>query len=771
MSNTYRVFIRQSINGHNANNAKTPGPLGPTLMHTYPEVLNYTRIGYFGMYTFRYKDNVFNEWKVYAADSTFFKFFPLKFLAGNPATALNRPNTIVITKSMAKKYFGKENPVGKILKVEKGHTKKVAGNGDDGPGSDREFLITGLVKDFPENSHFRCQFLTSMSTYKVNTHWLRSVYTTYITLKKGTSMAAFGKKMEKIENEYLAPIARRHGISMKEFRKKGNVFRFELEPMSSIYLRSQSKYGIDPNTEWPATTTGNIIYVYIFSAVALFILLIAIINFMNLETAKSEKRSKEVGIRKTLGSNRSSLMGQFVSEAILMSSISVILSVILLEVVLPLFNSLTGKHLQLELLNNFYAIPLLIGFIIFLGILAGSYPAFYLSSFRPAQVLKTGKGIDNRKSVLRSVLVIVQFAISIVLLIGTIVIWRQLNYVQNKNLGFNKEYLVTITNPESLEDKLRDFKNDLLQNPRIKDVTNSSKLFITGIRGRAYYMQKKSPESVETTQDLDVDYNFLNTYQIKLLQGRFFSKKYSDSSAVVINETAARSFGITNPVGKNLIDFNDPNRTLRIIGVVKDFNYESLHQKIRPLVIHLAKSNTPAGLITIRVAPGNIRQSVNLIKSEWHKFAGKANINYTFVDQKLANLYQSVVKTGFMATIFSIIAIFVACLGLFGIAAFVTEQRTKEIGIRKILGASLIELIVLLSKEFMKWVLIANIIAWPIAYFVMNDWLQNFAYRTGLSWWIFALSGVIALIIALATVSWQSVKAALVNPVDSLRSE
>ena len=774
-ANTYRVFIQANINGHNASNAKTPGPLGPILKQTYPNVLNYTRIGYFGMYTFRFQNKVFNEWSVYAADSTFFKFFPLKFLAGNPATALNRPNTMVITESAAKKYFGDVNPVGKMLKVEKGHTRKTTDDGNNKQASDREFLITGLVKDFPQNSHFRCRFLTSMSTYKVNPNWLgsgSSDFTTYITLKKGTDPITFEQKLKQIKKTYVAPAASKLGISMNQFKSNGNIYRFELEPMNAIYLQSQRTYGIDPNTEWPATSTGDILYVYIFSSVALFILLIAIINFMNLETAKSEKRGKEVGIRKTLGSNRTRLMGQFMSEAILMSSISVILSVVLLKFLLPFFNDLTGKSLEIGLFNNFYTIPLLIGFVIVLGIFSGSYPALYLSSFRPAQVLKSGKGIDNRKSILRSILVIVQFAISITLLIGTIVIWRQLNYVQNKNLGFNKQYLITISNPEFLGNKIDAFKNELLQNPKIVDLTNSSRMFTTGIPGEAYFGKKKSREDLVTTRDLNVDYHFLQTYGIRLLQGRFFSKKYgTDSTAVVINEAAAKSFGMKDPVGKEVTAFDHQNMPLRIIGVIQNFNYESLHHEIRPLVLHLARANTPAGLITIRVEPGNAASVIRLIKNDWHKYAGRTNINYNFVDQKLANLYKSVVQTGTLVTIFSLIAIFIACLGLFGIAAFVTEQRTKEIGIRKILGASLIELIVLLSKEFLKWVVIANIIAWPVAWFVMNDWLQNFAYRTGLSWWIFVLSGVMALLIALVTVSWQSVKTALVNPVKSLRSE
>ena len=393
------------------------------LAQNFPEVQTYTRIGYFGPRTFLYKDNEYRTGSIYAVDSTFFDVFTLTFLEGNPETALNNPNTLVLTETAAKKVFGNQNPIGQTLRTDSG----------------KDFLVTGLIKDFPKNSHFSCQILESMSSHNVNHNWLDIWYSTYIVLKKGTDEVAFQKKLEKIVHDNVGPeVEALLGVPIDEFLKKGSKYEFCLQPLSSIYLYSQREYGIDPNTEWGNVKTSDITYTYIFSAVALFILLIAIINFMNLATARSERRAKEVGIRKTLGSSKTKLITQFIIEALMMSLLSVLISLALLEIILPLFNNLIGRELKLDFLSNFYTIPLLIAFVLFLGIIAGSYPAFYLSSFQPAHILKSDSGNVNRKTFVRSGLVIIQFAISISLLIGTIIIKNQLDFIQNKNLGFKK---------------------------------------------------------------------------------------------------------------------------------------------------------------------------------------------------------------------------------------------------------------------------------------------------------------------------------------------
>ena len=770
----YRVIVKQNINGIESINSKTPGPLGPTLLEQLPETVSYTRIGYYGQYRLRYKDKVFNEGNIYAVDSSVFNVFTLSFIEGDPRTALVNPNTMVITETAAKKYFGNANPLGKTLTVERSFKADYLNQDKGYVDRNENFLITGLIKDFPRNSSFRCNFLSSISTYKINKYWLDLWYSTYIVLKKGTNAGEYEKKLQDIVYNKVGPLAKGIlGVTLEDFIKAGNTYAYQLQPLKSIYLYSQKDYGIDLNTEWGDIKNSDITYVYVFSAIAFFILIIAVINFMNLVTARSEKRSKEVGIRKTLGSNKLKLIWQFIGEAVLMSFLSVLLAIMLLEIILPLFNSLVGKELKLNFIN-FYTIPLLVVFIIIVGILSGSYPAFYLSSFQPLHVLKSNFLKGKKKSGIRSVLVILQFSISITLLIGTIIIKNQLDYVQTKNLGFNKEHLFSIMNAGVLDKKVHPFKVELLKNSNILSVTNSSQMFRAGIPGNGYLYNKKYGTDPTGCQFVDVDYDFLKTYQIKLKEGRFFSEAFStDSSAVLINEAAERIFGDKNPVGKEVtrIGKNEWRKTFKIIGVIKDFNYESLHYNIRPLVLHLHSPTEADNYITVRIASGDPRKTIDYIKNTWDKFAAGDYMYSRFVDENLARLYESEQKTSIITTIFSLLAIIIASLGVFGLSAFVAEQKTKEIGIRKVLGASISEIILLLSKEFAVWVLISNIIAWPVAYYVMNNWLRNFAYRINMSWSVFVLAGLLALVIALVTVSFQTIKAAKANPINSLKYE
>jgi putative ABC transport system permease protein len=772
---TYRVYVEQNINGIEGNNSKTPGLLGPILMQQLPETASFTRIGYFGQYRFRYKDNVFNEGNIYAVDSTFFDVFTLSFLEGDPETALVHPNSIVLTKTVAKKYFGDENPVGKTLIVEKSYPADYLDREENYVDESKNFLVTGLIEDFPENSHFSCRLLTSISTYEVNEYWLDLWYSTYVVLKKGTDPTAYEDKLKRIVEDKVGPVAESIlGISIKEFRDAGNKYTYRLQPLTSIYLYSQKKYGLDLNTEWGDIKNSDITYVYIFSAVAIFILLIAVVNFMNLATARSDRRSKEVGIRKTLGSNKFRLIWQFIGEAILMSILAVIIALALLKIIMPSFNSLAGKELKLDMFGSLYTIPMLIVFVLLVGFLAGSYPALHLSSFSPIKVLKSNYSIGNRKNIVRSSLVIFQFAVSITLLIGTIVVKSQLDYIQKKNLGFNKEHLYCILNGNALRNRIEPFKEELLKNSNITGVTNTSQMFRAGIPGSGYLFNKKVGTDPIACQFIQVDYDFLKTYQIKLNEGRYFSKEFSsDTLSVLINETAARIFGDNEPVGRELtrIGRTEWYKTFKIIGVIKDFNYESLHYQVRPLILHLSPHSQAANVLTIRISSDNLKEAIGYINETWKTFTGGEGMYSRFVDENIARLYESEEKTGIIATVFSILAIFIASLGVFGLAALVTEQRTKEIGIRKVLGASVTEITLLLSREFAGWVLIASIIACPVAYFFMNKWLQDFAFRISIDWWIFVLAGSFALLIAIATVSSHAIKAAIANPVESLRYE
>ncbi len=755
----YRVYIRSSINGQESCNCKTAAPLGNTLVRDFPEVIAFTRIGFFGNHVLNYEDKIFRERRVYTADSNFFDFFSLPLIIGDPKTVLSQPNSIVMTQSAAQKYFGNEDPVGKIINVD----------------SQTSYMVTGLMKDFPANSSFRCDILLSMSTYPVtkNESWLNMSYTTYILLQNGVEPFIFQKKLRKIVDDEVGPQAEAAlGIPFSEFLNKGNKWDFYLQPLTSIYLYSQRDYGIDPNSEWADQSTSNIDYVYIFSAVAFFILLLAIINFINLTTARSETRSKEVGIKKTLGSKKSKLIEQFLTESIVVALLSVLISITLIEITLPFFNQLAGKNLKLELLNNVYTIPGLILFAIIIGILSGSYPAFYLSSFKPVQLFKSGFEKKIKKSTLRSGLVVVQFTVSIALIISTIIIRNQLSYIQNKNLGFNKEHLYTIKNFGVPENKLRVFEQEVLKNPDVISLTNSSIMFFPGIPGDGYSYNERQVSNTISSQYLDVDYNFLKTYKIPLLRGRFFSEEFpSDTTSVVINEAMNKQCGAEDAVGKELIQIGNQSKTYKIIGVINNFNYQSLHEQIKPLVLFLSPVTQAASILAVRISSTNVRNTVAFINNTWKNITGGEDIYASFVDQDLAYLYKSEERAGTVTTLFSGLAIFIACLGLFGLASFVTEQRRKELGIRKALGATVFELISMLSKEFTKWVLIANIIAWPLAYYIMNNWLNNFAYRINITLWVFIISGITVLVIALLTVSSHAIKAATANPVKALKYE
>ena len=758
-SQIYRVYVKASINGVEDTNSKTAELLGPVLLQNYPEVVTYTRIGYYGPRAFRHNDKLFRSGSIYAVDSTFFKFFALTFIQGNPATALAEPNSIVLTESAAKRIFGEENPVGKLLPTESGQS----------------FLVTALVSDFPRKSHFHCDYLESLTTYPVNENWTDIWFTTYVVLRPGTDVVAFEKKLHTVVKEQVGPqVEKLLGVTVEQFLNSGNKYAFHLQPFTSIYLHSQRQFGIDPNTEWGDISTSDIVYTYMFSAVAVFILLLAVINFMNLSTAKSERRAREVGIRKTFGSERSLLVFQFIGEAIFTSFIAMLLALALLTIALPLFNAFLERDLSLVLIDEFYTVPLLIGFVILVGILAGSYPAFYLSAFRPSKVLKGGEGGGARRSLLRNGLVIVQFAISICLLIGTLLIKKQLNFIQNKNLGFTKEHLLTISNAGLLGDHVDAFKEELLKNPNVLSVTNASRMFTTGVPGSGYLFNKNSGTNPMLCQFVVVDYDFLKTFQIELERGRYFSRAFpSDKDAVLVNEAAAAMLPTDDPVGKELfsLDARDKGHGYEIIGIIKDFNYESLHTQVRPLVLHLHEPRHRANMLSVRVDADDMKGTLGYIEDKWKQFTPGDPLNYNFIDATLARLYLAEQKTNLASIIFSSIAIFIACIGLFGLAAFVTEQRTKEIGIRKVLGATSAQVVLLLSKEFAVWILVSNVLAWPVAWFVMKDWLDNFAFRTEISVVYFLMAGAVTFFIAFLTVGFHALKAAEANPVESLKYE
>jgi putative ABC transport system permease protein len=756
----YRVYVSSDINGNASNSSKTAGPLGETLKSEFPEVQNYSRLGYFGQYDLKYDDKLFREWEIYAADSTYFELFSLPLVYGDPKTALVDPRSIVLTERTAHKYFGDQNPMGKQFIVDDTTT----------------FLITGVMKDFPQKSHFSCNFLISMSTYpeSKSQNWIDAKYTTYVLFKYKINPRDVEKKLVRMVDEKVAPQAEAaFGINIRNFFAKGNRYGLFLQPLTSIHLYSQSHYGIELNTEWGSVRIGSIYYSYLFIAIGSFILLIAIFNFMNLTTAKSDGRAKEVGIRKTLGSDKTSIMWQFLVESTVTCLCAVFVAYGLVQLLLPVFNNFVGKQLALDLFDNFYTIPLLLVFMLVVGILSGSYPAFYLSSFQPSHILKPKSG--KRKRSFRSALVIIQFTISIALIISTLIVKNQVHYILTKDLGFEKEHMIVINNASALGKRVESFKQELSSLPEVISSTNSSVMFQSGIPGSSFRIENAPATEFITCQFLDVDNDFVNTYNVQVEKGRYFSKEFvTDSSAVVMNESAARIFKVDQPVGKLLYKVNihsKGDQAYRIVGVIKDFHYESLHQRIRPLILHLSPVQQAGSIFSIRIRANNFSSSIQAIKEKWQNFTNGRNINCTLLNDKLEKMYGTEIRLETVTAVFSSLAIGIACLGLFGLAAFITEKRIKEIGIRKVLGASMMEIIILLTKEFTRWVALANIIAWPIAYSLMNAWLQEFAYRIEINLWMFILAGSIAMVIALVTVGYHTIKAAVSNPIDALRYE
>lgn len=747
----YRVHTVASLAGNESDLAVSPAPLGQTLVRDFPEVIQYTRLMPNRTMLIRYKDNVFNESDFYWADSTIFDVFTIPFLKGDPKTALTQPHSIVLTQKLAKKYFGNEDPMDKIMNFEDG----------------TPYTVKGVIKDCPHNVHFHYEMFASMASLGLGDtpFWIANNFHTYILLKKGVPGSQLAAKLPAFVEKYAGPQLRElFQTSYEELRKSGSRYEFHMQPLTDIHLTSHLDYELEPNSD--------IKYVYIFSIIAVFILLIACINFMNLSTARSMLRSKEVGIRKVLGSNKSQLVKQFLTESILMTFIAVVAAIALVEIFLPSFNILAGKELHTSYFNNVFAIPALLIAVIVVGLIAGSYPAFFLSSFKPVTVLK-GKLNGGGGSWLRSGLVVFQFAISIVLFIGTFIVYGQLKYVQEKNLGFDRDHVLVISRAWALEKQSQTFKDELKKNSHVVSASYSDNL-----PGRLFGQTVFRPEGSQSSQQyllavMATDYDFAETMKLKLTDGRYFSRDFpADSQVVILNESAVKHMGIQDPVGKRVImpgRTPEQNQFFPVVGVLKDFHFESLHQKIRPLAIILNRGQT--SFLPVRISPGDISGTVSSIEKEWKKFVPNKPFEYFFLDDDFNKLYESEQKTGEIFTVFSVLAIFIACLGLFGLAAFTAERRTKEIGIRKVLGASIPGIVVLLSREFTKWVLLANIIAWPLAYYFMSSWLRNFAYRIDPGLGIFLIAAVIAFIIALLTVSFQAVKVAVANPVRALRSE
>lgn len=673
---------------------------------------------------------------------------------GNREQALNEPNTVVLTAEKAHKYFADGNPIGKVIYLNNDKSKP--------------YTVNGVIADIPTNSHLHGYdiFLTLTGIHFYDgeqTNWLASNYITYFKIKPNTDSSLLASKITKsvIEN-YLTPTVQAAGRQMPEFLKTAKL---SLQPIADIHLHSY-----DTRDYNDAGTKGDIRFVWLFGGIAGFILLIACINFINLSTAKSASRAKEVGLRKVVGSYRRSLMVQFLTESMLYSLLSITLGVMLARLFLPLFNQLANKALVFPWASA-WLFPLMLLSTIAVGLIAGIYPAVYLSGFRPIQALKGQLSGGTKNPVLRNGLVVFQFTASIILIVGTLIINNQMHFILNRKIGFDKDQVLVVQATHTLGERVQTLKHELLNIPGVQHATVSEYLPVKldGVKrnGNPFWKEGRVNEDASVGgQYWQIDEDYLATMGIKLQAGRNFTKELAtDSEAAIINESLAKSLQLDNPIGAQL---TNGWKKMTVIGVVEDFNFESMKENVGGLCLVLGSSPS---MMAVKIGGDDLPTTLSAITAQWKAFSPNQAMRYTFLDEGFANMYRSVQRTGFIFSYFSALAILIACLGLFGLAAFTTEQRTKEIGIRKVLGASVSGIVQLLSKDFVRLVLIAFVIASPVAWWAMNQWLADFAYRIEIQWWVFAVAGLAATAIAMLTVSWQAIRAALANPVDSLRDE
>ncbi len=749
----YRLDADIYFNNTSAIFAVAPDPLGPALVRDYPDIEQMVRLNYQSTILVKKDNQNVQDNNAVFADSTFFKVFTMQMIAGDPATALKDPSSIVIDETTAKKYFNSTNVIGKTLTVDNTNYCK----------------ISGVIKDIPKQSHFHFHFIRPR-TKNVNDSWLSNNTYNYVMVRPGVTREKLQKEVDATINNYLGKeLQDQMHASLKDLTSKGNHFIYHATPLTDIHLHSDKSYEIEAN--------GDITYVYIFSVIAILILLIACVNFMNLSTASSANRAKEVGIRKVAGSLRSHLITPFFTESVLLSFFSLLLAILISALLLPLFNQLAGKDMSVSTLFSTWLFPVMIALVFVVGCVAGSYPAFYLSSFQPIQVLKGKVARGFKNSWLRSGLVVFQFFISIILIIGTIVIYNQLDFIRSRKIGYDRDQVLIIHNAWYLDKQIHSFRDELLNIPGITNATLSGDLPTSPNFDNEGWFRDASldPTKVVVLTNFYVDDNYIPTLGMDMKEGRNFSKDFpTDSVGIILNETAVKVLGFKDPLKEILYRPNFSTGTMNgaiafhVVGVVKDFNFSSMHSNVGPLIIQQADN---WGAIAVRVKTKNISSVINSIQTKWSSMAAGQPFNYTFMDADFNNIYTHEQQTGKLFITFAVFAIFIGCLGLFGLVTYAAEQRTKEIGVRKVLGASVGGIIAMLSKDFAKLVLIASVFAFPVAWWTMHEWLQSFAYRVDISWWIFVVAGAAAILIALITVSFQAIKAAIANPVKSLRTE
>ncbi|MDR6570514.1 ABC transporter permease [Chitinophaga ginsengisegetis] len=747
----YRINADFFVNGNAFKERYTPSQLGPVLQQEYPNVENYVRFIRQGNILVKKGTTTLVEKNACFADSTLFDVFSLQMISGDPKTALTQPHTMVISERMALKYFNSTDVVGKTLQTDNVAT----------------YQISGVIKDVPDQSHLHFDFVRALSELpesRENGGWMSDNYATYVLMREGATGAQLQSYVNAVTKKYMeAPLQKMTGSNFADLEKSGGHFGYNVLPLTKIHLYSPLADEAEPS--------GNIQYVYIFIAVAVIILLIACVNFMNLSTARSAGRAKEVGVRKVLGSQRSSLIFQFLTESTLTSFFALLLAVALAILLLPYLNQLSGKHITLEAGYFLWLLPSLLVTAGVIGLLAGSYPAFFLSGFEPIKVLKGRLNSGFKNGWLRNSLVVFQFASAILLIVGTLVINSQLNYIRNKKLGYNREQVLILGNTQSLWIHARNFKNEVLSMPGVESGTMTASLPTDMSLNTNIYSKDaaRSAGQVTGVPEWYVDADYIHTMGMQMASGRNFSPTMpSDTFAVLLNETAARLFGFNDLNEKYL--YADGSRPLKVIGVVKDFNAGSLRNKIPPMVFRLRENPR---VMAFRIHTGNIQGLMAKIKSAYEAQPGMSGqpFVYSFLDDDFNRLYIAEQRTGKIFISFAVLAVLIASLGVFGLITYAAEQRTREIGIRKVLGASVTGIVAMLSKDFLKLVLVAIVIASPLAWYMMSRWLQNFAYQVKMNWTIFVLAAFIAIAITILTVSYRAIRAATANPVNSLKAE
>ncbi len=743
----YRIGVNAKIGKTHMILAMSSSLMGETLRKDFPEVIASTRFSKLATKRLISVDEKkFYQKNIAFADSSFFSVFNFKLLRGNKDEVLGKNKSAVLTESLAKKYFGNHDPMGKTIRLNDQVT----------------YTVSGIIEDVPANSHIQFEIIFSMdlrdpnSVFSRNNNWGSIALYNYVLLDKNTDPKALEAKFPDFNDRHMADL------------KKINVF-FDLflQPLKKIYLYSDLEGELD--------ATGDIDYVYLFSAIAIFILIIACINYMNLATARSFKRAKEVGMRKIHGAYTNHIIRQFLGESLLFSFIALILSMAIVQIILPNFNDLIYPNLKNKPEDNLsFILMLFVGVTFIVGIIAGSYPAFYMSRFSPIAALKGDKVKGRKKSVLRNILVVLQFSIAVVLMISTIVIYKQLDFINSKDLGFDKENKIVIPiRQNNFRKKIASFKNEFKNLSFVENVTISTGVPSLGLNGSGFIPEGSDTETPMIIYNSIVDQDFLNTYSIEVKEGRNFSSDYgTDSLNVLVNEKLCKVLGWDQAIGKTLgqpVGENEEDTKLKVIGVVKDFHFRSLMTKVEPFMFLYHPKR--GSFISINIKAGNFEDGLQQVKNKWAELSNNLPLDYFILKESYEQQYISYIRMGKLFSAFTIIAIFVACIGLFGLSSFLTELRTKEIGIRKVQGASVITILRLLNRDFLIWVFIANVIAWPFAFYFMSEWLNNFSYQIELQWYYFALGLLFSVFIAMITVSYQTVKTATRNPVESLRYE